>query len=209
MRVGFSTPGASSWYVGSVFLKAAGLDPERDVQYISLGGDPAVIYTALRTGRVDAFVAWEPTTTRVIEEGIAYPLTRLWEETEHRRWLGAPKAQSMFLITREEVIVRNPGVVARLVAAHKRALELIRGWRAQEIVDAVLRSPKGAEVFSGLERSLLVKMIERIKPGFGTGCLSKVGFDVEMKIAVDYGVVRQPVSFEEFAETRFAGRCLD
>jgi len=209
MRVGFSTPGASAWYIGSVFLKAAGLDPERDVQYVPLGGDPAVIYTALRTGRVDAFVAWEPTTTRVIEEGIAYPLTRLWEEGEHRRWLGAPRAQSMFLITREDVIVRNPGVVARLVAAHKKALELIRERRAQEILDVVLRSPKGRQVFSGLERELSVKMIDRIKPGFGTGCLSKRGFDVEMKIAVDYGVVRRPISFEEFAEARFAGRCLD
>ncbi len=37
----------------------------------SLGADPAVIYTALKTGRVDAFPTWEPATTRVIEDGVA------------------------------------------------------------------------------------------------------------------------------------------
>ena len=55
MKVGFSTPGASSWYLGSLFLKKAGLDPEKDLEYISLGGDPGVIYTSLKSGKVDAF----------------------------------------------------------------------------------------------------------------------------------------------------------
>src|SRR5712691_4057140 len=45
LKVGFSTPGAGSWYMGELFLKKSGLDPDRDVQYLSLGGDPGVIYT--------------------------------------------------------------------------------------------------------------------------------------------------------------------
>src|SRR5215831_14187726 len=63
LKVGFSTPGSGSWYLGELYLKKSGLDPDKDVQYLSLGADPGVIYTALKTGRVDAFASWEPTTT--------------------------------------------------------------------------------------------------------------------------------------------------
>ncbi len=207
MRVGFSTPGAGSWYIGSVFLKSAGLDPQKDVQYLSLGGDPGVIYTALRTGRVDAFSAWEPTTTRVLEEGIAYPITRIWEEAEHRRWLGANKALALMLVTREDVIARNPGLVRRMVEAHKKGLETIRSRSTGELADMVLRNPKTAELFSGLDRALVIKIFDRIKAGFGTGCLSRSGFDVEMKLALEYQLTRRAITFEEFADTRFAGEC--
>ncbi len=207
MRVGFSTPGAASWYMGSVFLKSAGLDPQKDVQFISLGGDPGVIYTALRTGRVDAFSAWEPTTTRVIEEGIAYPITRIWEAPEHQRWVGSSKALSLMLVTREDVIARNPGLVRRIVEAHTKALEFIRARSSGEIADLVLRNPKTAELFGGLDRALVIKMLDRIKPGFGTGCLSRSGFEVEMKLAVEYQLVRRAITYEEFADTRFAGAC--
>ncbi len=207
LRVGFSTPGAGSWYLASAYLKSAGLDPQKDVQFISLGGDPGVIYTALRTGRVDAFSAWEPTTTRVIEEGIAYPLTRIWEEAEHRRWVGAPKALALMLVTREDVIARNPGLVRRMVDAHKKGLELIRTRSTAETADLVMRNPKTAELFSGLDRAMVIKIFDRIKPGFGTGCLSRSGFEVQMKLALEYQLVRRAVTFEEIADTRYAGEC--
>jgi NitT/TauT family transport system substrate-binding protein len=206
MKVGFSTPGAASWYLGSVFLKTAGLDPERDVQYVSLGGDPGVIYTSLKTGRVDAFSAWEPTTTRVIEEGIAYPLVRIWEPEEHRKWVG-PKALALGLVTREDVIRDKPDVVRRMVNAHKKALTFIRTRSSGEIADVVLKNPKTAEQFKGLDRALVVKIFDRIKSGFGDGCLSRSGFNVEMRLALDYKLVKQAITFEEFTEARFAGEC--
>ena len=50
-------------------------------------------------------------------------------------------------------------------------------------------------------------MIDHIKSGFGTGCLSKAGFDAEMKIALDYKLVSGPITFEQFADPAFAGSC--
>jgi len=206
MKVGFSTPGASSWYLGSLFLKKAGLDPERDLEYVSLGGDPGVIYTSLKTGKVDAFSAWEPTTTRVIEDGVAFPLIRIWDPQEHGKWIGE-RALSMMLITREDVIKAKPDMVQRVVNAHKKALAFIRGSSTADIADAVLKNPKTAEQFKGLSQPLVVKMLDRIKPGFGNGCLSRSGFEVEMKLAVEYKLVRRALSFEEFADASFAGAC--
>lgn len=207
MKVGFTTPGAGAWYMGSVYLKQSGLDPQKDVQYLPLGGDLGVIYVALKTGRIDAFPTWEPLTTRVIEEGIAYPLTRIWEPQEHRRWLGSDRASAMLLVTREDVIKLRPGILRRMVNAHKKGLNFIRTHNSGEIADAVMRHPKTAEFFTGLDRALVVKIFDRIKPGFGTGCLSRSAFDVEMKLAVEYELVKQAIRFEEFADTRFAGEC--
>jgi NitT/TauT family transport system substrate-binding protein len=206
MKVGFSTPGAGAWYMGSVFLKKAGLDPEKDVQYLSLGGDPGVIYTSLKTGRVDAFPAWEPTTTRVIEEGIAYPIVRIWEPEDHKKWVGE-KALSLGLVTREDVIKDKPDLIKRMVNAHKKGLNFIRTRTSGEIVDAVLKNPKTAEQFKGLDRALVVKIFDRIKTGFGDGCLSRSGFEVEMRLALEYKLVKRAITFEEFADTSFAGEC--
>lgn len=205
-KVGFSTPGAASWYMGSLFLKKAGLDPEKDLQYISLGGDPGVIYASLKTGKVDAFPSWEPTTTRIIEEGVAYPLIKIWEPQEHRRWVGE-KALSMLVITREDVIKEKPDLVRRTVNAHKKGLDFIRTHSASEIADVVLKNPKTAEQFKGLSRPLVVKILERIKSGFGSGCLSRSGFEIEMKLALEYKIVKRAVTFEEFADATFAGAC--
>lgn len=206
MKVGFSTPGASSWYLGSVFLKKAGLDPEKDLEYVSLGGDPGVIYASLKTGKVDAFSSWEPTTTRVMEAGVAFPLIRIWDPQEHRKWIGE-KALSLMVITREDVIKAKPDMVRRVVNAHKKGLAFIRSQSAAGIADVVLKNPKTAEQFKGLSQPLVVKMLDQIKPGFGDGCLGRSGFDVEMKLAVEYNLVKRAITFEEFADTSFAGMC--
>jgi NitT/TauT family transport system substrate-binding protein len=205
-KVGFSTPGAGSWYMGSLFLKKAGLDPEKDLQYVSLGGDPGVIYTALKTGKIDAFPSWEPTTTRIIEEGVAYPLVKIWEPEEHKKWVGET-ALSLALVTREDVIKEKPDLVRRMVNAHKKGLEFIRTHSAVGIADVVLKNPKTAEQFKGLSQPLVVRILDRIKGGFGSGCLSRSGFEVEMKLAVEHNLVKRPITFAEFADTNFAGAC--
>ncbi len=206
LKVGFSTPGAASWALGSLYLRKAGLNPDTDVQFISLGGNPQVIYTALKTGKVDAFSAWEPTTTRVIDEGIAYPLTRIWEPAEHVKWIGE-KALALGLVSREDVIKDKPDLVRRMVRANKKGLDWIRSHAAAEILDAVLKDPRTADQFKGLDRPLAIKIIDRVKPGFGTGCLSRSGFKVEIDLAVEYKILKAPISFEEFADTSFAGEC--
>jgi NitT/TauT family transport system substrate-binding protein len=206
LKVGYSTPGASSWYLGSLYLKKAGLDPEKDLHYVSLGADPGVIYTALKSGRVDAFSAWEPTTTRVIEEGIAYPLVRIWEPEEHKKWVGG-KALALGLVTREDVIKEKPDLVRRMVKAHKRGLDFVRAKSAAEIADVVLKHSTTSQQFKGLDRPMVVKIIDRIKPGFGDGCLSRSGFEIEMKLAVEYKIVDKPLTFEEFVDAGLAGVC--
>lgn len=207
--VGFSTPGAGAWALGSVFLRGAGLDPDKDVQYISLGGDLGVIYTSFKTGKVDAFPTWEPNTSRFIAEGIGYPLVRMWEPAEHKKWIGSDKALALGLATREDVIKDKPDLLKRVVNAQRKGLNFIRTKTSSEIADVVLKNPRTAEQFQGLDKSLVVKVFDTLKPGFGDGCLSKVGFDAEMKLAVDNKLVNKAITFEEFGDPTFAGICKE
>jgi ABC-type nitrate/sulfonate/bicarbonate transport system substrate-binding protein len=188
-------------------LKQAGLDPERDVEYISLGGDANVIFTALQSGKVDAMVSWEPITSRSIDNNVAYPLISIWDDADHHHWLGADRALGFGLVTREDVIESKPDLVRRMVNAHLKGLDFIRRSSAARIADVVLGNARTRQQFEGLERPLVERIIERIKPGYGSGCLSQAGFQVEMDLAVQYQVVKQPIGFYDFADTTWAGAC--
>lgn len=205
-RVGFSTPGAGSWFLGSALLQSAGLDPDTDLEYVSLGGDPGVIYTALREGEVDAFSSWEPTTTRAINDGVAVPLVPIWEDDVHQEHIGE-EALSLVLIAREDAIEEDPEFIQRLVDAHKRALEWIGESSAEEIVELVMNDSSTAELFSGLDQDLVVEMVDRISSGFGDGCLSREGYQTELDILLEYEVITEEVPFDEVADTTFAGEC--
>jgi ABC-type lipoprotein export system ATPase subunit len=206
-NVGVTGPGSGSWAIANVYLKRAGLTPDKDVSLVNLGGDTAVIYTALQSGKVDAISSWEPITSRVIETGAGFPLVPIWEAAQHKEWVGSDHALGFALMTREDVIQSKADLVKRMVAAHKKALELIKASSADTLAGVILGNPKAAEQFQGLDRATVVKLIDRIKTGYGTGCLSKSGFDVEVNLAVTYQLVKQPITFNEFADTQFAGEC--
>ena len=206
-NVGVTGAGSGSWAMANVYLKKAGLTPDKDVSLVNLGGDTAVIYTALQSGKVDAISSWEPITSRVIETGAGFPLVSIWDAAQHKEWVGSDHALGFALMTREDVIQAKPDLVKRMVTAHKRALDFIRSSTADTLAGVILGNPKAAEQFQGLDRATVVKLIDRIKSGYGTGCLSKSGFDVEMNLAVTYQLVKQPITFADFGDTQFAGEC--
>jgi NitT/TauT family transport system substrate-binding protein len=207
MTVGFTTPGAGAWAFAQIYLKQAGLDPDKDVKLVSLGGDAGVIYAALETGKVDAFPAWEPNTTKAIDAGIVYPLISIYEPGVQKKVLGSDNAAATMLVTREDVIAAKPDLVKRMVNAHVKGIAFIRANSAAAIADVLLGFPKAAEQFKGLNKATVVKIIDRLKGGFGTGCLSKSGFDAEMKVSVDYGLVKQAITYKDYADTTWAGEC--
>ncbi len=207
MKVGFSTSGSGSWAMGNVYLEKAGLNPDKDLAYVSLGGQPSVIYTAIQSGKVDAFPAWEPITTRALETGVAYALEPIWKDDVHQRYLGTKDALALGLVTREDVIKDKPDLVKRMVNAHKKGLDFVRKNSSAAIADLVLKNKTTAEQFEGVDRDLAIKIFDRIRPGFRSGCLSKAGFQAEMDLSTKYKLVRAPISYEDFADTKFAGAC--
>ncbi len=206
-KLGFTTPGSGSWALGNVMLKAAGLVPEKDVDLVSLGGDNQVFYTALQSGRVDAIVSFEPIGTKVVSDNVGYALVDMYQPGQHKEWVGAEKATALQLATREDVIAAKPDIVKRMVNAHKKGLDFIRASGAEAIADTILKNPTAGQQFQGLDRAVVVRVIDHIKKGFGTGCVSKSGFDTEMKLALDYQLVKSAITYEQFADTTWSGTC--
>src|SRR5207245_2529818 len=96
-KIGFTTPGSGTWALGNVYLKKAGLDPDKDVELVSLGGDNAVFYTALQSGRVDAIVSFEPIAERVIADNVGVFLLDPYQPGQAKEWTGSDKAAALFL----------------------------------------------------------------------------------------------------------------
>ncbi len=207
MKVGFTSPGAGAWAFAEIYLKQAGLDPDKDVELVPLGGDAGVIYAALQGGKVDAFPSWEPTTTKAVQDGIAYPLIPIYEPGVQKQVIGADKAAAMLLVTREDVIAAKPDLVKRMVAAHKKAMEFIQKSDAKTIAGVLLGNATTAQQFKGLSEALVEQIVGRLKSGYGTGCLSKSGFDAEMKLSVDYKLTKGPITYKDFADPTWAGEC--
>ena len=144
---------SGTWALANVYLKKAGLDPEKDVELVSLGGDNAVFYTALQSGRVDAIASFEPIGTKVIADSVGYYVLDAYAAGTAKEQLGSDKADALALVTREDVIAAKPDLVKRMVTAHQKALAFITASTADALADTVLKNAKTAERDRGLSRS--------------------------------------------------------
>src|SRR5207245_6325845 len=165
-KIGYTTPGSGSWALANVYLKKAGLDPEKDVELVSLGGDNAVFYTAMQSGRVDAIASFEPIATKVIADNVGDFLVDPYSSGTHREWIGSDKADALALVTREDVIAAKPDLVKRMVNVQKRGLEFIKASTPEQIADVILGNPQTAQHFQGFDKALVAKVIQHIKTGF-------------------------------------------
>jgi NitT/TauT family transport system substrate-binding protein len=68
MKLGITKPGAATDVYMRYYLKRAGIDPERDVQILTVGGGAALL-AAMRNKQVDAFHLSPPTPYQVQEAG--------------------------------------------------------------------------------------------------------------------------------------------
>lgn len=199
LRLGFSAPGAGSWAFAVYLLKKAGLEPGKDVEMVTVG-ELSTMYAALKAGKVDAVVAWDPLTTQLMESDEAYGLVDLYDPKQHTELLGE-EAMSQVLVTREDLISKNPDLVERVVKAHKVALEFIKKEDAKKVAEIL------QPYFKGMDMALLEKVVNRIKEAIPEdGSLSESAYYADLAPLIETGVLERSVSFEEAIDWRFAGR---
>src|SRR5439155_817588 len=91
--------------------------------------------------------------------------------TQLRDQVKAVKDPALHLVTREDVLATKPDLVKRMVNVQKKGLDFIRGNSASAIADLIMGNTTSAAQFQGFDRSLVTKVIDHIKSGFGTGCI--------------------------------------
>lgn len=208
--VGYLGAGGLAWMGGLVALKSAGLDPDRgDVKFINVGGTPAELITALQQGKIDAAPLWEPILTRALRDRFAYVILSSADTQQHRQWWGTDRIQDLALVTTEGLIKKQPELVKGMTAALKKALTFIQSESPEKIVDVVLAHPRGNEWWGNLDRDVMLGSTRTAKTLLGNGCLSRASFTKLIDLLIEYQIVKKRVTFDEYADTSWAGVCAD
>lgn len=114
-------------------------------------------------------------------------LVNIFDRHVLRRWIGTDLLLVGILATTEGVIRTQPEVAAAMVAAVQKGVAYIRSHSSEEIVRLVMGNPKTAQLFQGVPPELAVRMVGRIRHGYSTGCLSRTGYEAELRRMMDTG----------------------
>ncbi|MCS7116168.1 MAG: ABC transporter substrate-binding protein [Nitrososphaerales archaeon] len=203
--IGCSRFGSLTWGMAVLYLKKAGLDPAKDVTFIEVGSDPIAVTAALTAGKIDAYPAFTPITFKWLKENVAYPLIEIWKPEVHLKWIGSTVSTETSLLTREDIIKKNPELVQKVVNALKKGLSYIKTRSSSEIADVLLRNPKTAEQFAGLPKEDVLGILDLLKPGYSDGVFTREGYMAMAGPLVEFKIVPKDIPFEECVDWRFAG----
>jgi len=122
-------------------LDQAGISPT-EVNYVPAGQSFESQYAALASGSVDALMGDEPFATRMVRQKVAYVLADFHDLQTTRKEMGGLFLNGM-IATRDDVIVRQPELVEKMVKTVQRTLDWIARHSARQMVDAL--GPAGGE----------------------------------------------------------------
>ncbi|MCX7901624.1 MAG: ABC transporter substrate-binding protein [Burkholderiaceae bacterium] len=121
-------------------LRQAGIDPQREVNFLAAGQTLPEQRAALQSGAVDALMGDEPFATLLKAEGTAYFLLDLHSERAAHALLGGDFLYAQ-LATRRDVLNDQPDKVRRAVRALDRTLR----WLAAEAPERVVERLQPAD----------------------------------------------------------------
>ncbi len=127
-KIGITSFGSATHMQARHILRYFRVDPDA-VQYVAVGG-PATAVAAWRRKTIDALVYLDPVITQLVSEGAARLLYDVRTVEGTVRLYGAPYISSG-LLTRAEVVRRDPQLVQELVGVFVRTLRWLRAHRTQ------------------------------------------------------------------------------
>ena len=168
--------GALTDFLTRYALRNAGLDPEKDVKILQLGGSPQSL-AAMEAGQLEATILSPPSTHMAAEKGFV----KLMSQKEHI----APDWPLHVVYAREEFIAKNPNTIKAFLRATGKAIE----WIKSNPEEAAKLANK--QIKFKLEHCR--KTIDDIIDGwYSDGRLPQKGMKVFWEIAVQAGDVTEP-----------------
>jgi NitT/TauT family transport system substrate-binding protein len=121
MKLGITKPGAATDVYMRYYLKKAGIDPERDVQILTMGGGSALL-AGIKTKQIEAFHLSAPTPYLAQREGFGEVIVKSSAgdvpELDNFLYTG--------VVVSKEYADKNPDVIKRWVRATNKANVLMR-----------------------------------------------------------------------------------
>ena len=153
LRVSGLTPGGFAHQVLLSYLLKAGLDPQKDVQLISLGPAPALL-AALEQRQVDVFATGTPTPEAAVARGLGVMIVdnAAGEDPDFAEFMMG------VIVVLPETVKRQPAIVRKFVRALLRSNVWLLDHAAEEampVVKPALARLDDAVILAGLKKTRL------------------------------------------------------
>ena len=180
--IAVTSPGSLTANLARYFVKQAGLDPDRDVSLVSVGGGGEIL-GALKSSRADAAMLFEPFVTVAVQQDIATVVVDVAEKLN--------AFSSSPLSTSKAFTAKSPTEAKAVFDALVEALNFIHGDKAGtlEIAKKQFTSANAAVLEAALAR--LDKVYSR------DGKFARDNIDLTQKISVDLKIMPQAYPYEE------------
>ncbi|MEM4970499.1 MAG: ABC transporter substrate-binding protein [Sulfolobales archaeon] len=204
--IGISSFGSLTWAMANYYISKAGLDPNKDVTFAEIGADLPAIVAALQQGKIHAYTCFGPVLYTLTSKGIAFTLINPYDYEQHKKWIGEASLEAGIL-TRGDIIQRDPELILRMVNAIKKALLYIAMESPENIAKTLINNEK-VKQYVGYSEEDLVGIIKTLKPGFSiSGSFNPKAWETSPYVLLQQALPKEfkPVSFEQAIYWRFAG----
>jgi NitT/TauT family transport system substrate-binding protein len=180
--IAVTSPGSLTANLARYFVKEAGLDPDKDVSLVSVGGGGEIL-GALKSSKADAAMLFEPFVTIGIQQSFATMLVDVPDKLD---------AFSSSPLSASKVFIEKSGKDARGVFdALAEALAYLHSNRAGTLDIA-------KQTFANADPSVLSAAFARMEKWYSTdGKFSRGNVDRTQKISVDMKIMPQAYPYED------------
>ena len=164
LRLGITRPGAATDQYTRYYVKRAGMDPDRDVQIVTVGGGAALL-AAMRTGQIDGFMLSPPTPGIAEAEGFGSILIKSSE--------GDVPEFANFLYTALATTERFARANEEVLRRYARALNRANAYLRSDLDGAVARL---APYYTGQATAQLATTLRALLPALSAdGLITEEG----------------------------------
>jgi len=180
--IAVTSPGSLTSNLARYFVIQAGLDPDKDVSLVSVGGGGEIL-GALKSGRADAAMVFEPFVTVAVREGIATMV------------VDVPEALDAFssspLSTSKAFLDKSPKQAQAVFDALAEALTIIHTDKATTLAVAKKK-------FGNADTTVLEAALARMEKSYSkTGRFTRANIDRTQSISVELKIMPQVYSYEQ------------
>jgi len=196
LSVGVTTPGALTAHLAAFVIRKAGYVPQQDVKILPIGSGPTWL-AALENRKVDVALTATPTPETAILRGYAIMFidNAKGEDPSFTEFLMAS------LITRPEVIEKNPDLVRRMVRALFRANQWARSASVEEVA-AALRP-----TFAQVDPAIHLAGVKAVLPAINaTGLTTERSFQTTLEVLDQAGLLKSRVGLADVVNNDFVPR---
>jgi len=202
-RIGVPKVGEEVTAVIRAALKRKGMDPDKDVKWVSVGIESTMV-AAMKRGEIDAVGAvgeWRDHLLRAVPG--THVLIDYSKESDLNEYLGAATYPLAHVQMTAEFVEKNPETVQRVANAVMKSLRYIRTHTPDQCID-VVKDKYWAEA----DREVLVQYLTEIKEAFSPdGITLKEGYDTVVRVNSEAGLLETPApAFEEITRLDFVKR---